>query len=341
MILFRKLLLKAVRLNNWILLWSSVSLIFGSTYIMYWIEPETFVTPFIALWWVMTTVTTVGYGDYYPTTTLGQVYALFLYIVGIGLIGVVIGKIVEFFSEFRRKREEGRMAFKGEDHIVIIGWSQKAKYAVKEILESTKDTEVVIIDQLEKAPFLQERVHYIRGQATKDETLEQANLKRAKAVLLFADDQIKDEELADGKSLLIATSIERLGEHIHTTVEIMNENHIKNFQHVQIDDFLLSHETISSLAVRSAMFNGITNLYSQLISSRHGDDLFQLRPIKEWVTYKDAFESLLIDGATLIADKNQLNINRKLGEKLTADSLLYIICDNETYRKIQTKYNKS
>ncbi|MBM7660475.1 voltage-gated potassium channel [Bacillus mesophilus] len=338
MIFLRRILLMTIKLDNWVLFWSSLSLIFGSTFIIHYLEPETFTTPFVALWWVMTTVTTVGYGDYSPTTVPGRVFAIFLYIFGIGLIGVVIGKIVDFFSEFKRKREEGRMVYKGDGHLVIIGWSSKASFAVQEILESTLDTDVVIIDQLERAPLILDRVHYINGQATKDETLMNANILKAKAVLIFADDKIQDDELADGKSLLIASSIERLGKHVHTIVEVLNENHIKNFQHIHIDDFLLSHETVSGLAVRAAITKGITGIYSQLISRRYGDDLYQLKPSPKWKTYKDAFHALLIEGATLIADKEKLDINRRLEENISQDSLLYIICDQHTFNKIQAKY---
>ncbi|WP_456277941.1 potassium channel family protein [Bacillus sp. AK128] len=338
MILLRRILLMTIKMNNWVLFWASFCLILGSTFVIHYLEPETFTTPFVALWWVMTTVTTVGYGDYYPTTVEGRVFAIFLYIFGIGLIGVVIGKVVDFFSEFKRKREEGRMTYKGEGHLVIIGWSSKASFAVKEILESTLDTDVVIIDQLEKAPLMLDRVYYINGPATKDLTLENANVLHAKAVLIFADDTIQNDELADGKSLLIASSIERLGKQVHTIVEVLNENHIKNFQHIHIDDFLLSHETVSGLAVRAAISKGITGIYSQLISRRYGDDLYQLKPSKDWHTYKDAFHALLLEGATLIADKDQLDINRRLDEPVKEDSLLYIICDEDTFKKVKTKY---
>lgn len=338
MIILRRFLLLTLKMNNWVLLWSSVALILGSTLVIHYLEPDTFSTPFDALWWVMTTVTTVGYGDYYPVTVEGRVFAIFLYIFGIGLIGVVIGKVVDFFSEFKRKREEGRMIYKGEGHLVIIGWSSKANFAVQEILQSTLDTDVVIIDQLDKAPLLMERVYYIKGQATSDETLANANILKAKAVLIFADDTIQNHELADGKTLLIASSIEQLGQHVHTIVEILNENHIKNFKHIHIDDFLLSHETVSGLALRAAISKGITGIYSQLISRRYGDDLYQLKPIPEWKTYKDAFHALLLEGATLIADKEKLDINRRLDDFIKEDSLLSFICDEDTYKKIHAKY---
>ncbi|MEV0356802.1 ion channel [Nocardia sp. NPDC050697] len=44
-----------------------------------------------ALWWASVTVTTVGYGDYYPVTPEGRLVALLLMTFGIGLIGFAIG----------------------------------------------------------------------------------------------------------------------------------------------------------------------------------------------------------------------------------------------------------
>jgi voltage-gated potassium channel len=46
-----------------------------------------------ALWWACTTVTTVGYGDYFPVTTTGRVVAVGLMLVGIGLVGAVTATV--------------------------------------------------------------------------------------------------------------------------------------------------------------------------------------------------------------------------------------------------------
>ena len=42
-----------------------------------------------ALWWGMVTITTVGYGDFYPITTLGRITGVFVMIAGVGIIGAL------------------------------------------------------------------------------------------------------------------------------------------------------------------------------------------------------------------------------------------------------------
>ena len=52
-----------------------------------------------ALWWAVVTITTVGYGDLYPTTLSGRFVALALMIGGIGLIGFVTGSLASWIVE--------------------------------------------------------------------------------------------------------------------------------------------------------------------------------------------------------------------------------------------------
>ncbi|MBB6452164.1 voltage-gated potassium channel [Salirhabdus euzebyi] len=335
MIILRKIFLKMIKVNTRLLLTTSLLLIFFSTYFITKFEPETFPHWFDGLWWVMTTVTTVGYGDYYPVTVEGRILAMFLYIVGIGLIGVIIGKVVDVLSGFRKKREEGRIVYKGKGHYIIIGWSKKAKYALKEMLNTKEDKiDIVIVDDMDKAPILDDNIFYVSGDATSEETLLNANVKEAMSVLIFADDSIQDSKLIDGKTLLIASTIEAIASNVHTIVEVMEEEHIKNFKHVKVDDFIFSHETISSLAVRSAFTKGISGVFGQLLRRKFGDDLYHVPVKKEWKTYKDAFDALIAEGATLIADGQNLGINRMLHEDIPDNAKLFVVCDKETFDRI-------
>lgn len=59
-----------------------------------------------AVWWAFVTITTVGYGDYYPVTTLGRSMALILMFFGIGIIGVLSSYLSTTFISLERKRRE-------------------------------------------------------------------------------------------------------------------------------------------------------------------------------------------------------------------------------------------
>ncbi|HWN67739.1 MAG TPA: ion transporter [Haliangium sp.] len=51
-----------------------------------------------ALWWAMTTITTVGYGDRFPVTNAGRIIASLMMLCGIGLFGSLSGVAASFFG---------------------------------------------------------------------------------------------------------------------------------------------------------------------------------------------------------------------------------------------------
>ena len=61
----------------------------------------------MGLWWAIQTVTTVGYGDVVPTSTLGRLVAALVMIVGIGFLTVITAVITSTFIESARRSREG------------------------------------------------------------------------------------------------------------------------------------------------------------------------------------------------------------------------------------------
>jgi voltage-gated potassium channel len=57
------------------------------------------------LWWAVTTVTTVGYGDRFPTTSTGRVLAVCLMLVGISLMGVITASVAAWFVKMSQGDE--------------------------------------------------------------------------------------------------------------------------------------------------------------------------------------------------------------------------------------------
>ncbi|WP_342351911.1 potassium channel protein [Paenibacillus physcomitrellae] len=309
-----------------------------SATIAFVLEPDTFTNWFNALYWVLTTMATVGYGDYFAKTPAGKVFTIFLYVFGIGLLSLVIGKVIDSIASLQRQRGAGTLTFRGDNHIIIINWSKKARAAVEEILAYSPDAHIVIIDESSRHPLeYLHQVHFVSGDPASDEVLEKANIRACRAAIIFADSRIEETSLIDGKSLLIVSSIERLASHVHTTVEITQEKNIQNFKHAQVNEFVLSHDAISRLAVRSALQESNPDIIQQLLSRSYGSDIYEVPVQSGWRTYGDAFTALLQQGATLLADRSDLGINRKLDEPIPAEAKLYMVSDGETYRRITGK----
>ncbi len=82
------------------------SVIFGSVLVYLFEKGITFKTFGDAVWWACVTVTTVGYGDYVPKTTMGRLVAVILMVVGIGLISMLTGTIATYFTMTRKTEEQ-------------------------------------------------------------------------------------------------------------------------------------------------------------------------------------------------------------------------------------------
>lgn len=63
-------------------------------------------THFDSFWWTMVTTTTVGYGDITPVTTEGRIIAIFMMLMGIGIVGLVTGSAASFLTKRMRARYE-------------------------------------------------------------------------------------------------------------------------------------------------------------------------------------------------------------------------------------------
>lgn len=332
---------KIVKINTAKLILFASLFYMASAVIVYLLEPDNFKNPFIAFWWVMTTVTTIGYGDYVPQTVPGMLYGIFLYITGIGLIGIILGKVVDFFTYYGRLKMEGKLDYAGKDHFLIIGWSRSVEKTIEEILLSRDiKTDVVLIDSLKEAPFKHERFHYIQGDPTDKKVLQKAGIDKSRSVSIFASGNHSDI-LMDGKTLLIASSIERYAIekdiNVYTIVEIVNQNHVDMFMHAGVNEFVLSNEGFPHLMAKALLNHGSTRLFMELLNHTYGENIWEIKPSASWKTYRDAFESLREKGANLIAEGSDFSIVRRLDEAIPPNASLYIITDQKTYDSLDVE----
>ncbi|WP_243290896.1 potassium channel family protein [Bacillus sp. FJAT-47783] len=335
---FKRLWIKALQMSGWTLFFGTTTLILFSSFFISYLEPETFPSPFEGLWWTMTTVVTVGYGDISPTTVSGKIFAMFLYVMGIGLMTVLIGKIIESFTLRKRLKEEGKLKITTKNHIVLINWTKKTELALRELLLTFDHIHIVIIDEnLAKIPLLHERVEFVNGDPATEDTLLQANFLECKSVMIFSPNgELKPSE-ADGHTLLIASILEGLGKkhgkNIYTICEVSDSKHIQAFTHVNVEEFITPNDMSAHLAARSMLFNGTTEIIRQL-TSHVGHDLYHIPKKKEWKTFADAKHELSEKGAILLSNHQDMSITHQLDELIPDDAKLFIICDQHTYKMI-------
>ncbi|MBD5490385.1 MAG: ion transporter [Lachnospiraceae bacterium] len=63
------------------------------------VQPEVFNNAFSGMWWSISTILTVGYGDIYPVTVLGRIMAIFISFLGVGAVAIPTGIISAGFVE--------------------------------------------------------------------------------------------------------------------------------------------------------------------------------------------------------------------------------------------------
>jgi voltage-gated potassium channel len=75
-----------------------------SALVMFSVEPDSFNTLFDAVYWATTALTTVGYGDIYPVTTIGRIVSMVSSVLGIAFVALPSGIITAgYMKEINEK----------------------------------------------------------------------------------------------------------------------------------------------------------------------------------------------------------------------------------------------
>ena len=97
----------------------------SSSLAMYSIEhqaqPDIFKNAFSGLWWAVSTLLTVGYGDIYPVTTLGKFFGIVITFLGVGMVAIPTGIIsAGFVEQYTRQKRLSDYAREQDLHFVKI-----------------------------------------------------------------------------------------------------------------------------------------------------------------------------------------------------------------------------
>src|ERR1700753_719931 len=76
-----------------------------------------------AMWFLVATLTTVGYGDVVPVTYWGRIIGMLFLLSSLGVYGFIIGRIANIMSTLKEQKELGLNGTSFKNHVVMIGWN--------------------------------------------------------------------------------------------------------------------------------------------------------------------------------------------------------------------------
>lgn len=122
-------------------------LMLASSLCMYSVEhdaqPTVFRNAFSGIWWSMSTLLTVGYGDIYPITPLGRVMAICIAYLGVGVVAIPTGIISAGFVE-QYQRKSNISGLKNEDIKEIAEVFVDKKYAGKTVQDIEEANQLTV-----------------------------------------------------------------------------------------------------------------------------------------------------------------------------------------------------
>ena len=118
-----------------------LTLMLASSLCMYSLEheaqPEVFRNAFSGIWWSVSTLLTVGYGDIYPITTAGKIFGIVITFLGVGMVaiptGIISAGFVDQYSRIKRISEYGQAS---DVHFIQVYLRKKDAWVGKTIRDA-------------------------------------------------------------------------------------------------------------------------------------------------------------------------------------------------------------
>lgn len=109
-------------------------LMLASSLCMYSLEheaqPDVFENAFSGIWWSVSTLLTVGYGDIYPITPLGKLFSIFITFLGVGMVAIPTGIIsAGFVDQYSRIKRISEYAHEEDVQFIKIHLTEQDKWA--------------------------------------------------------------------------------------------------------------------------------------------------------------------------------------------------------------------
>ncbi len=222
-----------------------------------------------ALWYSIVTLTTVGYGDYYPVTPVGKALGLLIILGSLGLLSYLLGELTKKVNTYMENKKMGFYGTKFTDHYIVIGWNNFANQVADQIYplgnkiafitDSTEDLQHI------KNLYTKENAFAMFMDFENTEAFDKVNVSKSKAVFI--------NSLNDSQTLILSLKLLEKYPDVNIIANCVSPGLKGTLESIGVKH-VISHSEVVSKMVASYMFEPHVAKYTDdlLATSIHSND---------------------------------------------------------------------
>ena len=226
-----------------------------------------------ALWYSIVTLTTVGYGDYYPISSFGKIIGSVFVIASMGLLLGLVSKVTEHFNMISERKKMGYYGTDFENHIIVLGWNSFGSGVVLQLINAGNKV-VIITDNKNDIDNIYEKfskdfVFVIFSDLKNIKSLDKGNVTNCHMVFI----NLKN----DADKLITTLNIKKEYPEVEFLVTLDHSDLDSTFHSAGVN-YVLSKDEIASKMIASFIFEpDVATITNELISSASTEDEFDVQ----------------------------------------------------------------
>ncbi|XP_056635029.1 calcium-activated potassium channel slowpoke [Diorhabda sublineata] len=237
------------------------------------------------VYFLIVTMSTVGYGDVYCHTVLGRGFLVFFLLVGLAIFASCIPEIIDLIGT--RPKYGGTLKNeRGRRHIVVCGHItyESVSHFLKDFLhEDREDVDVEVVFLHRKPPDLEleglfkrhfTTVEFFQGTIMNPIDLQRVKVHEADACLVLANKYCQDPDAEDAANIMRVISIKNYSDDIRVIIQLMQYHNkayllnIPSWDWKQGDDVICLAELKLGFIAQSCLAPGFSTMMANLFAMR-------------------------------------------------------------------------